>query len=47
MIIQVYAPNTNVKEAEIGQFYEVLQDLLEQPPQKKMSFSLKGTGIQK
>ena len=38
---QVYVPTTNVKEAEIEQFYEDLQDLLEWilPPQKKMSFS--------
>ena len=28
-VIQVYAPNTNVKEAEVDQFYEDLQDLLE------------------
>ena len=28
-VIQVYAPNTNAKEAEVDQFYEGLQDLLE------------------
>ena len=28
-VIQVYAPTTNVKEAEVKQFYEDLQDLLE------------------
>ena len=28
-VIQVYAPNTNAKEAEVEQFYEDLQDLLE------------------
>ena len=38
-VIQVYAPTTNAKEAEIEQFYEDLQDLLELHP-KKMSFSL-------
>ena len=43
-VIQVYAPTTNAQEAE--QFYEDLQDLLELT-QKKMSFSLKGTGMQK
>ena len=29
MIIQVYAPNSNAEEAEVEQFYEDLQDLLE------------------
>ena len=28
-VIQVYAPNTNAEEAEIEQFYEDLQELLE------------------
>ena len=45
-VIQVYAPTSNVEEAEVEQFYEDLQDLLELIP-KKMSFSLKGTGMQK
>ena len=44
-IIQVYAPTSNAKEAEVEWFYEDLQDLLELT-QKKMSFSLKGTGMQ-
>ena len=39
MIIQVYALTSNAKEAEVEQFYEDLQDLLELIP-KKMSFSL-------
>ena len=38
-VIQVYAPNSNTEEAEVEQFYEDLQDLLELTPQK-MSFSL-------
>ena len=38
-VIQVYAPTSNTEEAEIEQFYEDLQDLLELTP-KKMSFSL-------
>ena len=38
-VIQVYAPTSNAKEAEIEQFYEDLQDLLELTL-KKMSFSL-------
>ena len=29
MVIQVYAPTSNAKEAEAEQFYEDLQDLLE------------------
>ena len=45
-VIQVYAPATNAEEAEVKRFYEDLQDLLEQTPQK-MSFSLEGTGMQK
>ena len=31
-VIQVYAPTTNAKEAEVEQFYEDLQDLLELTP---------------
>ena len=38
-VIQVYAPTTNAKEAEVKWLYEDLQDLLELTP-KKMSFSL-------
>ena len=37
-IIQVYAPTTNSKEAEIEQFYEDLQDLLELIPKKDVLF---------
>ena len=44
-VIQVYAPTSNAEEAEIEQFYEDLQDLLELTP-KKVSFSLQGTGMQ-
>ena len=38
-VIQVYAPTSNVEEAEVERFYEDLQDLLELTP-KKMSFLL-------
>ena len=39
-VIQVIqAPTSNAEEAEVEQFYEDLQDLLELTP-KKMSFSL-------
>ena len=41
-VIQVYALTTNAKEAEVEQFYEVLQDLL---TPKQISFSLQGTGM--
>ena len=38
-VIQAYAPNSKHEEAEVEQFYEDLQNLLELTPQK-MSFSL-------
>ena len=38
-VIQVCSPTNNAEEAEVEQFYEDLQDLLELTPQK-MSFSL-------
>ena len=31
-VIQVYAPTTNAEEAELEQFYDDLQDLLELTP---------------
>ena len=34
MVIQVYAPTSNAEEAEVEQFYEELQDLLELSPEK-------------
>ena len=46
-VTQVYAPTSNAEAAEVEQFYKDLQDLLELTPQKKMSFSLQGTGMQK
>ena len=33
-VIQVYAPTSNAEEAEVEQFFEDLQDLLELTPQK-------------
>ena len=44
--IQVYAPTTNVKEADVEWFYEYLPDLLELIPQKYV-LSIIGTGMQK
>ena len=37
-VIQVYASATNAKEAEVEQFYEDLQDLLELTCQKDVLF---------
>ena len=38
MVIQVYALTSNAKEAEVEQFYEDLQDLLELTPKKDVLF---------
>ena len=46
MVIQVYAPTRNAEEAEVEQFYEDLQDLLDEHL-KKISFSLQRTGMEK
>ena len=37
-VIQVYAPTSNAKEADVEQFYEDLQDLLELTPPKDVLF---------
>ena len=37
-VIQVYAPTSNTKEADVEWFYEHLQDLLELTPQKDVLF---------
>ena len=37
-VIQVYAPTGNTEEAEVEQFYEDLQDLLELTPKKHVLF---------
>ena len=37
-VIQIYAPNSNAKEAEGGRFYEDLQDLPELTPKKDVLF---------
>ena len=37
-VIQVYAPSSNTEEAEVEQFYEDLQDLLELTPKKDVLF---------
>ena len=38
MVIQVYAPASNAEEAEVEQFCEDLQDLLELTPKKDVLF---------
>ena len=38
IVIQVYAPTSNTKEAEVEWFYEDLQDLLELTPKKDVLF---------
>ena len=40
--IQVYAPTTNAKEAEVEQFYDDLQDLLELTPKERCHFHHRG-----
>ena len=37
-VFQVYAPTSNAEEAEVLQFYEDLQDLLELTPKKDVLF---------
>ena len=37
-VIQVYAPTSNAEEAEVEQFYEDLQDLLELTPKRGVLF---------
>ena len=37
-VIQVHVPTTNAEEAEVEQFYENLQDLLELTPPKDVLF---------
>ena len=41
-VIQVYAPTSNAEEAEVEQFYEDLQDLLELTPPKIFPFHYMG-----
>ena len=41
-VIEVYAPTSNVEEAEVERFYEDLQDLLEIMPQKRCHFHYRG-----
>ena len=40
--IQVYAPTSNVEEADVEEFYEDLQDLLELKPKIRCPFHCRG-----
>ena len=40
-IIQVYTPTSNAEEAEVEQFYEDLQDLLELIPKRDVFFIIR------
>ena len=40
-VIQVYAPTADAEEAEVDQFYEDLQDLLELTPNKDVPFIIR------
>jgi len=40
-VIQVYAPTSNAKEAEVEWFYEDVQDLLELTPKKRVFFIIR------
>ena len=42
MVIQAYASTSNAEEAEVDQFYEDLQDLLELIPKKDVLFIIGG-----
>ena len=42
MVIQVYAPTGNTERAEVEQFYEDLQDILELTPKKDVLFVIGG-----
>ena len=47
-VIQVYAPTTNAKEAEVERFCDEIQDLLELTLEKKKNvFFIMGVGKQK
>ena len=45
-VIQVYAPTTNAEVAEVEQFYEDLQDLLEIIPKKKKRCPFQHRGLE-
>ena len=46
-VIQVYAPTSNTEEAEVGWFYEDLQDLLEHPKKDYRGMECKSREVKK
>ena len=44
-VIQLYAPTNNAEEAEVEQFYEDLQDLLELTPKKDVFFIIRDWNV--
>ena len=40
-VVQAYAPTSNAEEAEVEQFYEDLQDLIELTPKKDVFFIIR------
>ena len=44
-VTQVYAPTRNAEEAEVEQFYEDLQDLLELTPKKDVLFIMEDWNV--
>ena len=44
-VIQIYAPASNSEEAEVEQFYEDLQDLLELTPKKDVLFIMEDWNV--
>ena len=44
-VIQVYAPTTDAEEAEVDQFSEDLEDLLELSPQKDVLFIIRDWNV--
>ena len=42
IVIQVYTPTSNAEEAEVEQFYEDIQELLELTPTKRCPFHYRG-----
>jgi len=45
-VTQVYVPTTDAEEAEVDQFYEGLEDLLELTPKKKKKCSIHHWGLE-
>ena len=46
-VIQLYDPTSNDEEAEVEEFYEDLQDLLELTPQKRCPFAFQSPIMKK